>query len=475
MIITWTIDTDKSIGRINPEIYGGFVEHLGRNIYGGIYDTFSSAADENGFRRDVLKLIRELNMPVTRYPGGCFTDLWKWEDSVGPKSQRKAALDPAWRQLETYEFGLDEFMKWAAIANTKPLLTVNCANRFLSDTAALYEYCNFPGGTYWSDQRRRNGIEKPYGIHTWFMGNELYGQWEFGMMNAQEYGRIAREHAKLLKEFDPECRIIVCGNPHDMQWNETVLNICGKYADLISLHEMFYEKDKTLNEYLRSVDQFEQSIAETIRLCRKMPHSVRISVDEWIIWDFDRRMHPEEKWTTGMHLLEQDYTMKEALIAGALFSCFHRHADWIELACIAQSVNVIAPIRTEPNGTAWKQSIFYPFMFASKYGQGTVLAITENGNDNDDLKGSAIWTDDNQLVLFLINRSDRDFDFQCHVAFAPILIEARTLHHNDLNITNSAEAEVLTPEVLDRAETRENAVFAMLSPYSWNMIILGYL
>ena len=474
--VTWSLKRTDAFGEINKELYGGFVEHLGRNVYGGVYDPASPAADEDGFRKDVMDLIRDLDMPVTRYPGGCYVDLERWEDSVGPN--RRSRIDPAWHQLEPNTFGLDEFMKWARKVNTEPLMTINVGNRSLLDTLSLYEYCNFPGGTYWSDQRRANGIEKPYNIKNWCIGNELYGSWEMGQMSAAEYGRLAREHGKLLKKLDPGCRIIVSGSPYDMKWNRTVLELCGMYADVISLHDAFSQVgDMTELQYLKTVDRFEKYLLDTIKECKAYEalsgRRVKVSVDEWIIWDFERRMDPAEEWTSGMHLLEQDYTILEALIAGSLFSCFHRHCDWVETACIAQSVNVIAPIRTEADGTSWRQSIYFPFQLTSKYGRGISLIPEESGNDEKNLYGSAVLDESAKLLtLFVTNRSGEPCSFSAEFADAVALADSVTMYNSDHALTNSAASEVLQPQSLECTFSGKR-VNATLAGCSWNMIQLS--
>jgi alpha-N-arabinofuranosidase len=474
--VAWNLKRTDALGEINKELYGGFVEHLGRNVYGGVYDPASPVADEDGFRKDVMDLIRDLNMPVTRYPGGCYVDLERWEDSVG--ANRRSRIDPAWHQLEPNTFGLDEFMKWARKVNTEPLMTVNVGNRSLLDTLSLYEYCNIPGGTYWSDQRRANGVEKPYNIKNWCIGNELYGSWEMGQMSAAEYGRIAREHGKMLKKLDPNCRIIVSGSPYDMKWNRTVLEICGMYADVLSLHDAFAQLgDMTELQYLKTVDRFEKYLTDTIKECKAYEalsgRRVKVSVDEWIIWDFERRMNPAEEWTSGMHLLEQDYTILDALIAGSLFSCFHRHCDWVETACIAQSVNVIAPIRTEDDGTSWRQSIYFPFQLTSKYGRGISLIPEESGNDEKSLYGSAVLDESAKLLtLFVTNRSGEPCSFTAEFADAAALADAVTMYNSDHALTNSATSEVLQPQSLECAFSGKR-VNATLAGCSWNMIQLA--
>ena len=476
--VIWKCDPEKRIGKIEKNLYGGFVEHLGRNVYGGIYDPESVFSDEDGFRTDVLSLIRELDMPITRYPGGSCTDLFCWEDGIGPRTERRAKMDLAWHQLEPNTFGLDEFMKWARKADTEPLITVNIANRSLMDTAALYEYCNLKGGTYWSDKRRANGIEKPYGVRKWCLGNELYGEWEFGQKNAEDYGKLAREHAKVLRQYDPECFLILCGKCYDMKWNRTVLELCGDVADCISLHDVFCPTRKSEQEYLRGPDQFERAIEETEKVCQAVHlmhpacREISISADEWILWDYDRRMRPEEEWTTGMHLLEQNYTIREALIAGEILSVFHRHADSVKIACIAQSVNVLAPIRTEAGGGCWKQSIFYPFALTSRYGRGDSLRLEETGNESGAVFGSAVWNTEKELAVFAVNRAETAVPLEIQCNSIGGFSEALTLTQPDHDAVNSPKKEWFVPGPLANLNVSSGSAKAELPPFSWNMIRL---
>ena len=473
--IKWSVDLDNVIGEVKGELYGGFVEHLGRNVYGGIYDPGSPVADEDGFRKDVIELVRELNMPVTRYPGGCYVDLERWEDSVG--KERRSRIDPAWHQIEPNTFGLDEFMKWAKKADTTPLITINTGNRSLLDTLSLYEYCNIPGGTYWSEQRRANGVEKPYNIKNWCIGNELYGNWEIGQMSVEEYARNAREHGKLLKKVDPDCRLIASGSPYDMAWNRKLLELAGKYIDVISLHDAFYMLgDTTEFQYLKSIERFEKYLTDTIKECKAYEalngKRIAVSVDEWIIWDFERRMRPEEEWTTGMHLLEQDYTILEALIAGSFFSCLHRHAADVDIACIAQSVNVIAPIRTEPDGTCWKQSIYYPFELTSRYGRGISLKVNDENNDKGYIYGSAVWNKEhNEITLFVTNRAEEACEFSCALpANTENLNQCITMFCNDHKAVNGpGNSKNIAPKEL-QGNLNNSTFSSTLPPVSWSMI-----
>ena len=480
MIATVSIDAGQVIAPVAPEIYGGFIEHLGRNVYGGVFDPADPTADEDGLRRDVLDAVRELNTPVTRYPGGCFTDTWRWEEGVGPANRRSARLDYAWKQLEPNAFGIDEFMKWAKKAGTEPVLTLNLSTRGIQEAADLFEYCNIPGGTRYSDLRRENGSETPYNIRYWCLGNEIYGQWEIGHRSAAQYGQLARETAKLMKSYDPSLKMILCGCTFDPEWNRIVLEEAYEYIDFISLHELFNSNGCDAGEFLRHSDRFAAEIERTIRICKGVKQlknasrDVAVCVDEWIIWDRDRRDDPQSRWTAGRHLLEQDFSMLEAALAGELFSMFHNHADVVKLACVAQSVNAIAPIRTAPGGRLWKQTVFYPFSLTSRYGRGVALKLELSPEILDCLYMSAIWNPDgSELVVFLTSRRlDSPVFFRCPLAgFEPAgIVEAVTLSAADCRAVNTETHSPVVPHEFGEIRLSRDGVSGTLEPGSWNMV-----
>lgn len=469
-----SINADGVIGKVSKLIYGGFVEHLGRNVYGGVFDPADPTADEDGFRTDSLNAIRELDTPITRYPGGCFSSSWLWEDGIG--KNRPVRLDPAWKQLEPNTFGLDEFMKWARKANTEPMLTLNVGQRTAIDAERMLEYCNFPKGTTLSDQRRANGAEEPYGIRYVCLGNEQYGSWECGQAEPEEYARRARECAKLCRNLDPNLKFILCGNGEDHEWNRKVLEICFDYVDYLSLHFGFYtpyEDERyfaSLEKYSAFLDETAQ-ICEQIRLARKSRKKISISVDEWIVWDSDKTPREGEEWTTGMHLLEQNYTMRDVLAIGGLFSLFHNHADTVGIACVAQSFNVIAPIRTEKNGVLWKQGSFYPFYYASHYGRGLALRL---GGTDTTLRGSVVYQPEmHEFTLFLMNYSHEEIDLSVRIEGFDLSaqpVEAVTIHTEDEKLFNTPEYSPLTPKPLAGIAFAEGRVTGRLALRSWNCI-----
>ena len=370
------------ISEIDERVYGSFIEQLGRAVYTGVYQPNHPTADEDGFRKDVIEAVKKLNVLLIRYPGGNFLSQYRWEDGIGPKSERPTRLDIAWREIETNEFGLHEFMKWSKKVNAVPNMAVNLGTRGIEAAADLLEYCNFPKGTYLSDLRIKNGAEKPFAIKTWCLGNEMDGPWEIGMKDAEEYAKLANETAKAMKRVDDSIELVACGsssmdNPTFGDWEETVLDHCYENIDYLSLHRYygFYNDDDPteLDNFLGKNVDLDQFIKGVVAMCdavkskKKSKKTINLSFDEWNVWyhsnDADTKVEP---WQVGPHLLEDVYNFEDALLVGSLLITLLKNSDRVKIACLAQLVNVIAPIMTDENGGVWLQSIFYPFMLKIK-------------------------------------------------------------------------------------------------------------
>ena len=378
------IDKKNKIADIDDRLYGSFIEHLGRAVYTGIYEPGHKAADENGFRRDVLGLVKELNVPVVRYPGGNFVSGFRWEDSVGPRNQRPKRPELAWKTIETNEFGLNEFMAWAAEAGTDAMMAVNLGTRGIDAARDLLEYCNFDQGTYYSDLRIKHGIKKPYGIKTWCLGNEMDGGWQLGHKTADEYGRLACETAKVMKLLDPSIELVVCGSsfrnmPTFGKWENTVLGHCYDHVDHISLHQ-YYSYDSAGNDrqsFLSQAIEMDGFIKEVAGICdgvkaaKNGKKQINLSFDEWNVWyhslENDKKI---KSWQFAPPLIEDTYTFEDAVLFTTMMNALIKNAGRVRIACLAQLVNVIAPIMTEKGGRVLKQTIYYPYLYGSLYGRG---------------------------------------------------------------------------------------------------------
>ena len=488
-----TLCPEYRVGKVDPRVYGSFIEHLGRAVYGGIYEPGHPEADENGFRRDVLRLIRELNVPVVRYPGGNFVSGYNWEDGVGPAAARPRRLELAWGTTEPNTFGTDEFMKWCAEAGTEPMMAVNLGTRGPEAARNLVEYCNHPGGTYWSDLRRQNGAKDPYGVRLWCLGNEMDGEWQMGHKNARAYGETANEAAKLMKWTDPSVKTILCGSSsYAMKtfgdWEATALAAAYENVDYLSMHQYHGNPDEYLENFLAKgveTEAFIKSVVAALDFVQGKKHAkkrIDISFDEWNVW-YHSHGAEFEKWSEAPHILEDIYNFADALVVGTMMNAILRHADRVKIACLAQLVNVIAPIMTENGGRAWKQTIFYPFYYASKYGRGTsLLGVTEGSkydtrwySDVPHVDTAAVLSEDGgTLAVFAVNR---DLDEQ-------IVLETRLLGFEgfrpagwtalegaDAEAVNTATHEAVRP-VEKKPEAADGSLHrAALSPMSWNLLL----
>lgn len=498
MKASMVISKKMPIAQIDKRIYGSFIEHLGRAVYNGIYEPTHSTADSEGFRGDVLEMVKKLNVPIVRYPGGNFVSGYKWEDGTGPKQKRPARAELAWHAIETNEVGIDEFQSWAKKANTEICMAVNLGTRGTQEALDLLEYCNFEKGTHFSDLRRANGFEKPFNIKTWCLGNEMDGPWQLGAKKPLEYARLATETAKAMKELDPSIELVACGSSHLWMptfgtWEMTVLEHAYDYVDYISLHNYYGNRDNDTKDYLASSLEMDTFIKSVICLCdsvKAIKHSdkqINLSFDEWNVWfhsnDADAKL---ERWQKAPHQLEDVYNFEDALVVGSLLITLLKHCDRVKIACLAQLVNVIAPIMTVNDGSCFAQTIFYPFLYTSNYGRGTALApiVTSPCYDTSKhknipyLEAIAVHNADaNELVIFALNRS-LDEDLPLEIAFDEYevkgVIEHIVLEHDDLKATNTAnEPNKVCPK--NDGNTTLNSAYAMqsiLRKHSWNMIRL---
>jgi alpha-N-arabinofuranosidase len=491
------LDKNFRIAKTDQRIYGSFIEHLGRAIYTGIFEPDHPRADNDGFREDVMTLIKELGVPIVRYPGGNFVSGYSWEDGIGPVAKRPVRLELAWRSIETNEFGLNEFISWARKVGAAPMMAVNLGTRGIDAARNLIEYTNHPGGSYWSDLRKEHGYERPHKIKTWCLGNEMDGPWQIGQKTAEEYGRLAAETAKAMRQVDPEIELVVCGSSHYgmptfAEWEATVLSHTYEYVDYISMHQYLGNPDNNLANYLAETEQVEQYIKAVIAACdyikarKKSNKTIYLSFDEWNVWyhsnEQDKKIVP---WTKAPRLLEDIYNFEDALVVGLFLITMLKHADRIRIACLAQLVNVIAPIMTSPGGGSWKQTLYYPYYHASKYGRGTVLRpeIISPVYDTDQYQGvkfveaiGVLSDDEREITIFAVNRSQHSLmELECNLNNMGELelIEHIVLEHEDIKATNTEEnPDNVMPHAQGRTLVKGDKVIAELPPLSWNVVRL---
>jgi len=487
------------VADIDPRLYGSFIEHLGRAVYTGIYEPDHATADQNGMRQDVIDLVKEIDVPIVRYPGGNFVSAYNWEDGVGPKEERPVRLDLAWHTSESNEVGLHEFADWCVSANTEMMLAVNLGSRGLDEARNLLEYANHPGGSEWSDKRIANGRKEPFDVKLWCLGNEMDGPWQIGHKTADEYGRLAHETAKAMRAFDKSLELVVCGSsnakmPTYPEWEATVLDHTYNEVDYISLHMYFDNHANHTPNYLamnEKLDDYIMSVAgviDYIKAKKRSSKQVYISFDEWNVWYHSKEQDKKilegaDGWPFAPPLLEDIYNFEDVLQVGLILNTFIRRSHVVRIACLAQLVNVIAPIMTSPNGAAWRQTIFYPYMFASRYGRGKALDLKVAGptyksdvaGDVSCLDVSAVHDEEGGAVsFFIVNRSDKDVEAEFDIAAFGTnasIIDHQVMTHADLKAVNT-EADMMNvaPKKADTATLSDGRLSAKFAPYSYQMI-----
>ena len=489
------IDKDFAISKVDERIFGSFIEHLGRAVYEGIYQPGNKFADKNGYRKDVMKLIQEINVPIVRYPGGNFVSAFNWEDSIGPKKDRPRRIELAWGVVETNDFGLDEFMTWCKKVGTKPMYAVNLGTRGIEDAKNVVEYCNIKSGTKYSDMRIKNGAKDPYGIKLWCLGNEMDGPWQMGHMTASEYGLKAARAGHIMKLVDPSIECVACGSSGLTmstfgEWERTVLENSYDTTDYLSLHQYYGNPEDDTPNFLASSVAMDQFISQVISICdyvkavKRKKKDINLSFDEWNVWYHSNNVEIE-KWSEHPHQLEDVYNFEDALLVGSMLITMLRHADRVKIACLAQLVNVIAPIMTSDTG-AWRQTIFYPYMQASVYGRGEVLNTVVKVPTYESKHGDAPFVDcvvlndeENETVtLFAVNKNlEDDFELSCDLRqFADYkVVEHSVLTHKDLKAVNTEKnpENVKPVDFTKKSKVTKGILNSTLPARSWNVIRLA--
>jgi alpha-N-arabinofuranosidase len=494
---TLTVDPVFEVGRVDPRLFGSFVEHMGRCVYTGIFEPGHPSADAHGFRQDVAELVRDLGVPLIRYPGGNFVSGYRWEDGIGPVEQRPTRLDLAWRSLEPNHVGVDEFQRWVGTVGTETMMAVNLGTRGIDAARSLVEYCNLGSGTYWSDLRRTNGAADPYAIKVWCLGNEMDGPWQIGHKTAQEYGRLATETAKAMRQVDPSIELVACGSSHRGMptfgsWEATVLAEAYEHVDYVSMHSYQQQHGDDRGSFLAAavdIDRFIDAVVATadhVRATGRHTKRLNISFDEWNVW-YQSRFVGETKLQIEQapHLIEDVYSVTDAVVVGNMLISLLRHADRVRIGCLAQLVNVIAPIMTEPGGRAWRQSIYHPFALTSRHGRGTVLRVepqcpvyeTAEHGEVPLLDAVAVQGDEPaEVVLFAVNRHQQEpMTLDVDLRALPDLTGAEHvgIADDDPDAVNDARnPDRVGPRTLDSPKLDGGRIQLVLPPLSWNMIRL---
>jgi alpha-L-arabinofuranosidase len=495
------IDARRTMNPLDRNLFGSFLEHLGRAIYEGIYDPNSKFADNQGFRQDVIDEVRKMAVPIVRYPGGNFVSGYHWLDGVGPKQDRPRVLDKAWNSIDTNQFGTNEFLAWAKLVGTQPLLAVNLGTGTPEMAAALVEYCNVSSGTQWSELRRKHGIAEPYNVRVWCLGNEMDGPWQIGHMSATEYGLKAADAGRQMRYVDPSLQLVACGSsgptrPSYLEWDREVLEQCFDYVDAISLHRYFDNTEETggdSSKFLALNLSMERQIAEVSAVCdlvqglKRSPKKLWLSFDEWNVWyrarsgaAMDGARH------SAPHLLEEVYNLEDALLVGGLINSLIRNSERVRVGCLAQLVNVIAPLVTNANGLL-RQTIFYPYSWALQFARGSAINVLVENPTTYAVAGMAKVPHldvagisnpaDGSITMFVLNRDlskPRQFEINWEDRSAGPLLNAMVLTGADLKAVNGFDTpQRVAPQAADKPSSQGARTTVEVPPRSYSVFQWG--
>jgi alpha-N-arabinofuranosidase len=486
-----TLDNERTIGAITPLLFGGFAEHMGRCVYGGLYDPGSPQADERGFRRDVQAALREMRISVLRYPGGNMLSGYDWRDGVGPRESRPRRRELAWQSIETNQFGTNEFIDYCRATGIEPMLGVNLGTGTIDDAAALVEYCNAPAGSKYADLRAAHGYREPHNVRYWCVGNEMDGPWQIGHLEADAYGRKALEAAKMMRWQDPSLKLVVCGSsstsmPTYPDWDRVVLETCWEQVDYLALHYYAINHDNDTSSYLALAAQFEShldtlaGLLRYVKAKRRSKHDVKLSWDEWNVWYKDRS--GRGGWQEAPHLSEEIYNLEDALVVAQWMSVFLRRCDVLEIACLAQIVNTISPLTTTAEQLL-RQPTFYPFVLFANHAAGQSLDALVTAPQHDtrlfgsmpllDVSASYDQANDRGAV-FLVNRSQHESvttDVVWQGAAPARVPTIYQLAGDDAKAINTFERpDTIVPKQVDGVPVRDGRITLRLPPLSFTVV-----
>jgi len=492
------IDTDRTIGEVNRNIYSNFIEHLGRCVYGGIYEPGSPLSDEDGFRKDVLEAVEGLNVALGRYPGGNFVSNYHWLDGVGPN--RVPRMELAWARLETNQFGTDEFMKFCKKTGIEPYISVNMGTGTIEEAQRWVEYCNVKEGPYYAELRKQHGYAEPYGVKYWSLGNEMDGFWQMGHLNAGDYSKKAREAAKLMRLTDPGIKLIAAGSSNYRpfadpdEWNETIIRELRDVVDYIALHIYTGNPENNYYNFLSTPLVLEQRTKITKGIIEKHMHKAQrgdrppiyIAWDEYNVW---YRARTDESMQ-GTRALEEHYNLEDALVIAGFLNAFVRNADIVKMANMAQLVNVIAPIFTSETGM-FKQTIYYPLALFANHVYGTSLDLFVDCDTYDTgeffiglgesttrqtgvpyLDVSATWKN-GEIILCVVNRNKDaaiQTDIICQKGEFSGNFSVFEVNGPDIKSTNDFGKETVKTVKKPDIKAKGNSMSFSFPPHSFTML-----
>ena len=397
---TLTLHIDSAKTTINPEIYGHFSEHLGTCIYGGIYvGKDSKIPNINGYRKDVVAAMKEMKIPVLRWPGGCFADTYHWKDGIGPKKDRPSIVNVHWGDVtEDNSFGTHEFLDFCELIGTEPYLSINMGSGTVQEAAEWVEYCTSSNKSPMTDLRKKNGREKPWNVKYWGIGNETWGCG--GDMTPEHYANLYRQYACFVRGKD--IQKIICGpSENDVNWTDKILaGMKGKMylVQGMSMHYYTLPTGSWQGSKGSSIDFGEDMWFKTIYRTQRIDElinnhldvmdkydpegKVKLVVDEWGTW-YDKLEGTKDGF------LQQQNTVRDAVVAGINLNIFNNHADRISMANLAQVVNVLQSVILTKDELMVKTPTYYIFKMYNVH-QGATLIPTELTSVDYSFEGESV-------------------------------------------------------------------------------------
>lgn len=484
-----TADLAADATPVDPMIFGQFIEHFHRQIYGGIFEPGSPLSDKRGFRKDAIEALRELRIPIVRWPGGCFASAYHWKKGVGP--ERTPAYDKAWKVEDPNTFGTDEFVLWCREIGAEPYICTNAGSGTPEEMSDWVEYCNLVEEGEYSRLRAANGFPQPHNVTYWSIGNENYGDWEVGAKTVDEWGYFVRESAKMMRFTDPTIKLFAAATA-DRDWTLPLLQRAGRYLDYISIHGYWDPlwHVNNVSPYLSCImrsGQPEKQILDTIDIIREagLADRVKIAFDEWNLraWHHPGQVPPDKSLNFKRDENDRNevYTMADACFSASFLNACIRQAAHVTMANMAPVVNTRGPLYVHPKGIVKRTTFHVMKMFRDLIESHVVPASVESAMLQHE--GESIATLDatvtrnekgTAVAIAMVNRHP-DASITCQLALAGLPIGGQvtltTLTGDSADASNDVDTpDRVTPETLRVARLDEPVT---LPPHSVTIIHVG--
>ena len=386
------INPKRVLGSIDPKIYGHFLEHFHRQIYGGVFDPTSPFADDDGLRTDVIEALRAIRVPILRWPGGCFVSSYNWKKAVGPV--RTPVYDKAWRVEDPNTFGTDEFIRLCRKIGCEPYICTNAGTGTAEEMSDWVEYCNLEHEGEYARLRIANGHPEPYNVKYWSIGNENYGFWEIGAKKSGEWSHFVTESAKMMRHVDPGLQLSAA-SLDDPDWNLKLLQQAGDQLRWLSIHDYW----DTIHEVYKPAS-YEGAMGLTALLDSKirkirgtltmlgLADRIKIAFDEWNLrsWHHPNIHRNLEAGTSReLYVTPQDrndtnstYTTADSVFAACFLNTCIRNCDMVKMANFAPAVNTTGVLFTHANGIVRRSTYYVFLLLANLMGNQAVDLWTED-------------------------------------------------------------------------------------------------